>query len=72
MLVSESDPSASEEHYHLSVLHDVADVFSGFGIVCHGSRRHVDVAGFTVCAVGGGFSAVSAVSGKDVPVVAEV
>ena len=72
MLVSESAPSASEEHYHLSVLHDVADVFSGFGIVCHGSWRHIDVAVFAVCAVAAAFSAVSAVSGKDVPVVAEM
>ena len=72
MLVSESAPSSSEQQYHLSVLHDVADVFSGFGIVGHGSWRHVDVPVFAVGTMATAFSAVSSVSGKDVPVVAEM
>ena len=62
--VAQSAASAFEQHHDLSVFDDIAEIFTGFGIVGHGAGRYLDVAICAVAAVAAAFAAVAAVAGK--------
>ena len=70
--VAQSAASAFEQHHDLSVFDDIAEIFTGFGIVGHGAGRYLDVAICAVAAVAAAFAAVAAVAGKNVTVIAQV
>ena len=70
--VAQSAASAFEQHHDLSVFDDIAEIFTGFGIVGHGAGRYLDVAICAVAAVAAAFAAVAAVAGKNVAVIAQV
>lgn len=70
--IAQSAASAFEQHHDLSVFDDIAEIFTGFGIVGHGAGRHLDVAICAVAAVAAAFAAVAAIAGKDMAIVAQV
>ncbi len=70
--IAQSAASAFEQHHDLSVFDDIAEIFTGFGIVGHGAGRHLDVAVGAVAAVAAAFAAVAAIAGKDMAIVAQV
>ena len=70
--VAQSAASAFEQHHDLSVFDDIAEIFTGFGIVGHGAGRYLDVAVCAITAVAAAFAAVAAVAGKNVTVIAQV
>lgn len=70
--VAQSAASAFEQHHDLSVFDDIAEIFTGFGIVGHGAGRYLDVAICAVATVAAAFAAVAAVAGKNVAVIAQV
>ena len=70
--VAQSATTALEQQHLLSVVHDVAHILAGFGIVHHRSARYVDVNVLAVLAVALVASAVAAVFGKHVALELEV
>ena len=70
--VAQSAASAFEQHHDLSVFDDIAEIFTGFGIVGHGAGRYFNVPICAVAAVAAAFAAVAAVAGKNVAVIAQV
>ena len=70
--IAQSAASAFEQHHDLSVFDDIAEIFTGFGIVGHGAGRYLDVAVCAITAVAAAFAAVAAVAGKNVAVIAQV
>lgn len=70
--IAQSAASAFEQHHDLSVFDDIAEIFTGFGIVGHGAGGYLNVAICAVTAVAAAFAAVAAVAGKNVAVIAQV
>ena len=72
MPVAQSAASALEQDDFLSVFGDVADVFSGLGVVGHGAAGHFDDLVGTVLSEALVLRAVAAVFGEYVTVVLQV
>ncbi len=70
--VAESASSSFEEHDFLSVVGDIADIFTCLGIVNHRTAGHIDIDVLAICAVAFVAAAVATVLGEDVALVFQV
>ena len=70
--ITQSAPATFQQHDLLTVVGHIAHEFSGFGIVDHGSWRHVHIDIFAVGSVALVPPAIAAVPGEDVAFVFQV
>ena len=70
--VAQSAPASFQQHHHLSVGHNVTNVFARFGVIGHSAWRNVNVAIGTVRTMRTTFGTVATIAGKHMAFVAQV
>ena len=67
--ITQSAASTFQQYYLLSVIGNIADVFSRFGIIHHGTTRHINVNILSVGTMTLVATAISTVLGKNMALV---